>query len=182
MEFLLTSSPILKNDINKINCIINWINEKTNQNSIETELIFKMSENGSNGSDFHRYCDNKGPTLILIKTKNNRIFGGFTPLNWINKSASIKDESNQTFIFSLNLMKKFDSINYKNNPAIICNLNYGPNFGVTDFQLKENLKNGESYADSSCAFLSKNSLELTGGNGNKALFETEEFEVYKIIY
>ena len=164
-----------------INCIINWIKEKTNKNLIYTELIFKMSENGSNGSDFHKYCDNKGPTLILIKTNNNRIFGGFTPLNWISQSITLNDESNQTFIFSLNLMKKFDLIN-KSKAAIICDPNSGPNFGNTDFTLKESLKNGQSYADSSSNFLSNNNLELTGGNGSNELFETEEFEVYKIIY
>ena len=35
--------------------------------------------------DFHKYCDNQGPNLILVKTKKNKIFGGFTPLSWENK-------------------------------------------------------------------------------------------------
>ena len=73
-----------------------------------------MSKNGSSSKDFHKFCDNQGPTLIIIKTKNDRIFGGFTPLNWaIKKEYNIYDESNQTFLFSLNLMKKFDMINKK---------------------------------------------------------------------
>ena len=95
-----------------------------------------MSENGSNCSDFHKYFDNKGPTLILIKTNNNRIFGGFTPLNWVNQSVTLNDGSNKTFIFSLNLMKKFDIFN-KDKEAIICNSNSGPNFGETDFSVKD---------------------------------------------
>ena len=41
-----------------------------------------MSENGFTSKDFHYYCDNKGPTLILIKTSNDVIIGGFTPFNW----------------------------------------------------------------------------------------------------
>ena len=33
--------------------------------------IFKMTENGFTSKDFHNYCDNKGATLILIKTSND---------------------------------------------------------------------------------------------------------------
>ena len=31
---------------------------------------------------FHKLCDNKGPTLIFIKTGTGHIFGGFTSLNF----------------------------------------------------------------------------------------------------
>ena len=55
---------------------------KKKKNSIEFELIFKMCRDGSNCKDFHNSCDNKGPTLIFIQTTKNKIFGGFTPLNW----------------------------------------------------------------------------------------------------
>ena len=41
-----------------------------------------MSINGRTSKDFHKYCDNKGPTLTIVKTTKNKIFGGFTPLNW----------------------------------------------------------------------------------------------------
>ena len=44
--------------------------------------IFVMSINGSTSKDFHKYCDNKGPTLTIVKTTKNKIFGGY-PLNWI---------------------------------------------------------------------------------------------------
>ena len=75
-------SSIIKNDIENIKLIINWIRQKTNKNIIKYELIFKMSENGYASKDFHKFCDNQGPTLLLIETKDNKIFGGFTPLNW----------------------------------------------------------------------------------------------------
>ena len=139
-----------------------------------------MSEKGSDSKDFHNYCDNKGSTLILVKTTNNKIFGGFTPLNWKNNGGYIYDESNQTFIFSLNLMKKYDMINNKGK-AIYCD-SRGPNFGACDIGLSYNLKNGESYANKQCNFLSNNNLELTGGKGINDTFKTEEFEVFKVIY
>ena len=80
----ILDSSIIKNDLNKQNQINKWIKEKVNKNLIKYELIFKMTVNGSNAKDFHKYCNNKGPTLTIIQTKNNEIFGGFTPLNWSN--------------------------------------------------------------------------------------------------
>ena len=178
---MLKKSSIIKDDKNSLNSITNWILETINKDEIKFELIFKMSENGNKSDDFHKYCDNKGPTLTLVKTTKNKIFGGFTPLNWKNKGYGIKDSSNQTFIFSLNLNKKFNMINQKGD-GIYCSSNYGPNFGNCDFDLKENMKNGETYANNYCNFLSNNNLELTGGKGDHENFDTEELEVYKVIY
>ena len=137
-----------------------------------------MKENGYDSKDFHKYCDDKEPTLILVKTTKDKIFGGFTPLNWKNNISSKIDDSNQTFIFSLNAMKKYDLIN-KNNYAIITS--EGPNFGNCDLKIYLNMKNGISYANNNSHFLSNNNLELTGGKGESENFETEELEVYKII-
>ena len=33
-------------------------------------------------NNFYKDYDINGPSLILIKTTPNMIFGGFTPLNW----------------------------------------------------------------------------------------------------
>ena len=140
-----------------------------------------MSSNGNKSTDFHKYCDNIGPTLTLVKTSKNQIFGGFTSLNWKNEGDGIIDKSNETFIFSLNLMKKYDIID-QNKRAITCSKNYGPNFGARDFSLDQNMKRGATFANSSCNYLSNNNLELTGGKGETETFETEELEVYKVIY
>ena len=176
----LNKSKIINNELNKQNSIYKWIKEKINKNSIQFELIFQMSKDGSNSENFHKLCDNKGPTLILIKTTKNKIFGGFTPLNWSNKIEEICDESNQTFIFSLNLMKKYNLINNK-KVAIVCR-SWGPSFGCDDFCLNKDMKKGSIYANEYCNFLSNNNLELTGGKGDYESFNTEEFEVYKVIY
>ena len=60
-----------------------------------------MSENGSSSNDFHKYCDNQGATLTLIKTTGNVIFGGFTPLSWSSSYRGHCDYSKKTFVFSL---------------------------------------------------------------------------------
>ena len=181
-ENCFENSLIIKNDIFKTHYIIKWIKEKTNKVKINFDLIFTMSKNGSNSDDFHKYCDNKGPTLTLIKTKKNQIFGGFTPLNW-NKgnSITIYDPSNQTFIFSLDLFKKFDMID-KEKIAIGHYSLFGPFFGGSDIRMENNMKNGTCFANKSCNYLSNNNIELTGEKGNKISFQTDELEVYKVIY
>ena len=100
----ILDSSIIKNDLNKQNQINKWIKEKVNKNLIKYELIFKMTVNGYNARDFHKYPDNKGPTLTIIQTKNDKIFGGFTPLSWSTNNNG-KDKSKKTFLFSLNLLK-----------------------------------------------------------------------------
>ena len=179
--FDLKLSSIIKEDKNNFELITKWIEETINKKIKKYELIFKMSENGTNSKYFHKICNDKGPTLTLVKTTNNKIFGGFTPLNWNNEGGCINDKSNQTFIFSLNLKKKYN-MNKQNGYGIDCYPDYGPNFGNCDFYLKENMKEGATYANNNCNFLSNKNLELTGGKGDHEDFETEEFEVYKVIY
>ena len=182
-KYYLLNSTILNNEADKQISLINWIKEKTEKEFIKFDLLYKMSENGSSWEDFHKYCDNKGPTLLLIHTTENKIFGGFTPLNWkkIEKNE-IYDESNQTFIFSLNLMKKYDMINHIENKAIRYLKNYGPIFGDKDIALCEDMKKGVSFANELCNFLSDQNLELTGGKGAYENFETDEIEIFRVIY
>jgi len=174
-----SNSSIIYNDINKQEKIIEWIKEKTKKEKINFELIFKMSINGYSNKDFYKYCKNVGPSLTIIKTTENKIFGGFTPLNFEEDKGNIFDKSDQTFLFSLNLMKKYDMIDKENIKAIICKKDYGPCFGDGDFLLYENMKKGKSFSNKKCNFISDESFELTGG---KSKFEVEDFEFYKVIY
>ena len=176
---IFIKSSIIMNDIKKQKAIIEWIEEKTKSNINKIKLIFKMTEYGNKSEDFHKFCDYKGPTLILIKTTKNIIFGGFTPLNWNKSGKYFYDKSNQTFIFSLNLMKKYNMKNI-GREAIFCRES-GPSFGCDDFRLCHNLKKGQAFANEFSNFLS-NTLELIGGNGYEENFEVEEFEVFKVIY
>ena len=178
---LSINSLIIENDAKKINSIVNWINEKINKDILKLELLYRMTKDGYNGEDFHRCCDGKGPTLTLIKTNKNYIFGGFTPLLWDKFSSAKYDSSNQTFIFSLNLMKKYDMINSKED-AIVCIDEEGPIFGNWDFGLHEDMKKGETYATEFSNFISNYNLELIMEKGESKYFTTEECEVYKVIY
>ena len=72
-------------------------------------------------------------------------------------------------------MKKYDMIN--NQKAIFCDES-DPCFGHQDFDLGYDMKKGKSFAGQDCSFLPNNKL----GKGNSEYFETEEFEVFKVLY
>ena len=49
-------------------------------------LLFRASHDGYAASVFHSKCDNKGPTVTVVKSTGN-IFGGFTEEWWTNQSG-----------------------------------------------------------------------------------------------
>ena len=47
----------------------------------EWYLLFRASRDGFAAQTFHSKCDNKGPTVTVVKSGAN-IFGGFTEISW----------------------------------------------------------------------------------------------------
>jgi len=63
-------------------------------------LLYRASRDGWGAEDFHRLCDHKGPTLMLLKPcGNGSIFGGYTSQSWDCSGAFKTDYS--AFLFSL---------------------------------------------------------------------------------
>ena len=50
----------------------------------EWRLLFRASQDDFATETFHSKCDNKGPTVTIVKSGNN-IFGGFTEISWDSK-------------------------------------------------------------------------------------------------
>ena len=46
------------------------------------KLLYRSSEHEYTTESFHEFCDNKGPTLIVIKSSGGWIFGGYTTQSW----------------------------------------------------------------------------------------------------
>ncbi len=46
------------------------------------KLIYRASKYDFSGIDFHKYCDDQGPTLIVVKSSGGWIFGGYTTQSW----------------------------------------------------------------------------------------------------
>ena len=46
------------------------------------KLRYRASEHNYSAKSFHECCDDKGPTLIIIKSSRGWIFGGYTTQSW----------------------------------------------------------------------------------------------------
>ena len=51
-------------------------------NDYNWKLIYRASEHEHLNYYFHEYCDNKTPTLVIIKSSGGWIFGGYTTQSW----------------------------------------------------------------------------------------------------
>ena len=110
--------------------ISNWINPNS---TFKYSLLYKATRDGDSVNIFHDKCDSVNNTIVLISTTEGWKFGGYTDSSWkdprdywFEENEDIVD-TNNTFIFSLNLHKKYPSI-YK-SPKIRCGFDKGPNFG-----------------------------------------------------
>ncbi len=50
------------------------------------KLLYRASEHDYTGRSFHEYCDDQGPTLVVIKSDGGWIFGGYTTQSWSGDS------------------------------------------------------------------------------------------------
>ena len=163
-----------------VDLFIKWIkSDDINISEVYFELCYDAKKNGDDKKNFHKYCDNVGPSLLIIKTESNYIFGGFTKKNWelIKDREYIYGEDNNAFLFSLN---NRDRIKVKNSKrAIVNDADYGPIFG-----------HGAAYEI--CLFYpflsSRIQIEDRGDYGDKNLIlvgnkskKPIEIELYKVI-
>ncbi len=74
-----SDSAILTNDAQRKFVISLFVNEVF---SAKVMRLYKATSNGFAAANFHSCCDNKGPTLTLIKTVAGHTFGGFTHTSW----------------------------------------------------------------------------------------------------
>ena len=70
---------------------------------IKFKLIYKATKDGDSIDNFHYYCDNISNTLIIIKTKQNKIFDGFTS-ELLNLDENLKKDS-FAFLFLVDKQK-----------------------------------------------------------------------------
>ena len=68
-------------------------------------LIFRGTRDGFGVTDFHQKCDNKGPTITIVKDVRGYVFGGYTSINWKSEGGYASDS--KAFLFSVNKKLKF---------------------------------------------------------------------------
>jgi hypothetical protein len=97
-------------------------------------LLYKGTVNGFAASTFHSMCDNKGPTLTVIKA-NNYISGGYNSVSWNQSSGWVTIPAGLNWLFTLQnpsgqiIPNKFyntQNIGY----STFNTSSYGPTFGA----------------------------------------------------
>jgi BTB/POZ domain-containing protein KCTD9 len=122
------------------------------QFSKKWNLIYRSSRDSFVASSFHSKCDNKPNTLIIIKSTNGNVFGGYTEQSW-NQTYFIESDRN-SFLFSLiNQLNKPIKMKWSRSFGICCNSNHGPIFGVNDLYIADKSnQNTSSYSDLGASF------------------------------
>jgi hypothetical protein len=151
-----------------------------NNETIKLKLIYKSSKHGYTAKDFHTKCDNKGPTVTVIRTKDNITFGGFTSINWNDKNEELNDEKSFLFSFDKNKIYKI-----KKTPglhAISCRANLGPYFNdgiIISQDFKQENQHNVSNLSLSQYKWDGFSYEYELNDGNQ-FFCIDEIEVFRI--
>ena len=158
-------------DEKKIFLLSKWISSTTGNEIKKYKLIFSAIEHDFDSFSFHEICGNEDidNTLIIIKTENNDIIGGFTFASW--RANSLISYDDKAFVFNLNKEIKLRV----SNPSYAINskINDGPIFGIYDLIINLNKlkiqEKMESYGDKD--------LEI----GNKVI-KIDNYEVFTIIF
>ena len=172
---IFNNSLIIKNNNIYIDNLKTWINPEQN---FKTELLYRKSKDGDNYETFHRLCDNKGPTLVLIQSNEGFIIGGYTPLNWDDKSGWIKD--NESFVFNLTNNRIFRKAQ-KSTDSIWCT-KYGPYFAEIGFRERGKKNMSQGYFLFSTTLYFENFNEIIPNEGKDRFFDVDEVEIYNILF
>lgn len=74
-------SSIVGNNETHITALNKWLYPVVRSTTSSWVTCWKASKHGWEGSKFHELCDNKGPTLVIVRV-GVYIFGGYAGVSW----------------------------------------------------------------------------------------------------
>jgi gas vesicle protein len=161
------------------------LNEFCGKKDQKWVLIYKATRDGFGASDFHRCCDNQGPTMSVIQSKDGGyLFGGYTSVSWRSIQNLVPD-NNGPFIFTLTNPHGIPPTKYsiKDVQHSICDHNgCGPTFGNGhDLHVCDNSQmKTESYANFPYSYNDTTNRGNTTFTGSFN-FQTSDIEVYRLV-
>ncbi|CAF3464572.1 unnamed protein product [Rotaria socialis] len=154
---------------------------KTNQ---QWELIYKATCDGLDANIFHAHCTNKGPTITIIQSNHNFLFGGYTAIPWTSDVSDKKDTT--AFLFTLANPHNIPPTKYlistgQSGNAVVHNASDLAKFGGGRDLKLANVSN----ANNSSYTKFPNTYLDTTGKGNNTFtgainFTTSDIEVFKL--
>ena len=103
-----------------------WLLNQLPMKVLTLTLLYSGSTHGWERSKFHELCDEKGPTITVIKSKAARVFGGFAMQSWDSEDNGFKADE-KAFIYSIDRQQIYRVID--TDKAIYCSSSCGPSFG-----------------------------------------------------
>jgi len=168
---------VIINPDQELELVKTWLGKEKQH---ELQLIYRASRDGFSSMDFHKNCDNVGPTLVVCKSKAyERVFGGFTSKNWSQAETYVDDP--EAFLFSLSNGTKHPII--ESSCAIYCSGMAGPMFGA-GYDLF--ICPDSNVDDSSCSALGMTYQadewlgDLSVYLGGESNFMIDEIEVFRV--
>ncbi|CAF1263987.1 unnamed protein product [Rotaria magnacalcarata] len=160
---------------------LNGFYGKTNQ---KWELIYKATRDGFDANAFHSRCNDRGPTITIIQSNNNYLFGGYTAIPWTSDNSYKSDTT--AFLFTLTNSHSIPPTKYliDSSKAVYTvnhNSGYGPTFGGGHdiYLTNASNANNSSYTNFPYTYLD------TTGKGNDTFtgarnFTASDIEVFKL--
>ena len=168
-------------NINDINFIINLIQSKFGKKLKKLYLCYRASTDGDSAEIFHKKCDYIKNIIILIKTKEQKKFGGFSTESWeTNTEIPIHKKDKDAFIFRLDNYKCYDII--KPEKALYCSKKLGPVFGIGEIFISDNFFKNVSHCNEKEAYKCEIDYENKETLNGEKEFLVEEIEAYKIDF
>ena len=164
--------------MDEANTLLGWIDKKPNI-ILKVKLLYSPTLEENSWQDFHKYCDNKGPTIVLCEelTKGRR-FGGYTSISWDLKGKIYKD--NDSFLFTLDNNTKYTG----RDKYIYTGPNHGIHFGYANLALIWNSELGfiGPNQDNHTLYRTEYFDVPKGGLSGGEKFTLKNMEVYQIIF
>lgn len=171
-------SKILKK-MSEISLLRKWVSEKAKPTF---KLLYRGTRDGFTANAFHTKCNNKGPTVTVIRSSLGKIFGGFADLEWTSQNAY--KNSNNTFLFSIDKKGKYPVKSGGQSNAMYCYSTYGPTFGGGhDIYICDNCNTTTSsysnfpYSYECAEYVNNGSSNYLAGAYN---FKVDEIEVFAV--
>ena len=177
------NSKIVQSE-NSIDFILNYIRQNDKSfNFNNLRLLYRGTRDGDRTKTCHELCDNKQNVLIIMKSDNNYIFGGYSKIgfkviNDPNEQEWKKD--NNCFLYSINLKKIYPVIKDK---EIICHI--GDRSGLcfdSSLSFYDNFLHNKSSLNSYMIRMFNGFKDKYEINGGKDSFTFSELEVFQLIY
>jgi hypothetical protein len=149
------------------------------------QLLYRGSSHGFGCKDFHRLCNGHSNTLTIIKTSENYIFGGYSPLEWRSRDSGVSDGSLKSFLFTIknphNLRPRI-FVQQKKKHAIHDTPTTGPSFGAGyDILISAQSDSGlHSVSNLGVTYVNDTGLAGTSVFAGSSQFNVAEIEVFEV--